>query len=148
CLPWRQLCRFPGGRVGARRDAARAPRRAAARAPLAAQTSYRRRWARRAASARAGQGGTMPIERFAADVVVRNAFVRTLDAQDAAVQAVAIRGDRIVGLGTDAEMESLTDTRTRVLDAGGRTVLPAFIDTHSHLNDAALTREYRVDYET
>ena len=90
----------------------------------------------------------MPIERFAADVVVRNAFVRTLDAQDAAVQAVAIRGDRIVGLGTNAEMESLTDARTRVLDAGGRTVLPAFIDTHSHLNDAALTREYRIDYET
>jgi predicted amidohydrolase YtcJ len=90
----------------------------------------------------------MPIERFAADVVVRNAFVRTLDAQDAAVQAVAVRGDRIVGLGTNAELESLIDDRTRVLDAGGRIVLPAFLDTHSHLNDAALTREYRVDYET
>jgi predicted amidohydrolase YtcJ len=90
----------------------------------------------------------MAIERYAADIIIRNAFVRTLDARDAAVQAVAIRGDRIVGLGSHTEVESVADAQTRVLDAGGRTVLPAFIDTHSHLNDAALTREYRIDYET
>jgi predicted amidohydrolase YtcJ len=90
----------------------------------------------------------MPIQRRAADVIITNAFVRTLDPQDSAVQAVAVSGDRIIGVGTHTELESLIDGQTRVLDAGGRTVLPAFLDTHSHLNDAALTREYRIDYET
>src|SRR5262249_9718840 len=65
-----------------------------------------------------------------------------------AVRAVAVSGDRIIGLGSPAELESLIDGQTRVLDAGGRTVLPAFLDTHSHLNDGALSREYRIDYET
>src|SRR5215211_4222667 len=90
----------------------------------------------------------MPVERHAADVIVVNGFVRTLDARDSAVQAVATRGDRIIGLGSNAEIEALADERTRVIDAGGRTVLPAFIDTHSHFNDAAMTRAYRIDYET
>jgi hypothetical protein len=90
----------------------------------------------------------MAIERYAADLVVQNAFVRTLDAGDRAVQAIAVRGERIIGLGTNDELSALIDRQTRVLDAGGRTVLPAFIDTHSHFNDAALTREYRIDYET
>ena len=90
----------------------------------------------------------MPVERHAADVIVVNGFVRTPEARDSAVQAVATRGDRIVGLGSNTEIESLADERTRVIDAGGRTVLPAFIDTHSHFNDAALTRAYRIDYET
>src|SRR5262245_6364098 len=90
----------------------------------------------------------MPIQRRAADIIIHNAFVRTLDPHDVAAQAVAVCGDRIIGLGTPAELEPLIDAQTRVLDARGRTVLPAFLDTHSHLNDAALTREYRIDYET
>src|SRR3712207_4326664 len=90
----------------------------------------------------------MPVQRYAADVIVTNAFVRTLDARDSAVQAVATMGDRIIGLGSNAEVEALADDRTCVIDADGRTVLPAFIDTHSHFNDAAMTRAYRIDYES
>jgi predicted amidohydrolase YtcJ len=90
----------------------------------------------------------MPIQRHAADTILVNGFVRTLDARDSAAQAVAVRDERIVGLGSNAEMESIADDQTRVIDAGGRTVLPAFMDTHSHFNDAAMSRAYRIDYET
>jgi predicted amidohydrolase YtcJ len=38
----------------------------------------------------------MPIQRRAADVIITNAFVRTLDPQDSAVQAVVVSGDRIM----------------------------------------------------
>lgn len=48
-------------------------------------------------------------------------------------EALACRGDRILKVGTDREIAPLIGTRTEVLDAGQRLVLPGFVDAHVHL---------------
>ena len=50
----------------------------------------------------------------------------------ARVQAMAVRGDRILSVGTDAEIRSLKGHETKVVDLGGRFVMPGFNDAHLH----------------
>ncbi|HSD67316.1 MAG TPA: amidohydrolase [Vicinamibacteria bacterium] len=68
-----------------------------------------------------------------ADLVLRNATVRTVDAKRPRAEAVAVRGRRIAAVGTNAEVLALVGPRTRVLDLAGRTVVPGFEDSHAHL---------------
>jgi predicted amidohydrolase YtcJ len=67
-----------------------------------------------------------------ADTVIRNATIATMDEQMPFCEAVAVREGRIAAAGTAAEMEPFTGPSTEVLDAGGRTMLPGFIDSHCH----------------
>ncbi len=67
------------------------------------------------------------------DVLIRNARVYTVDDSQPWAEAVAIRGDRIVWVGSDAEADQQHDDRTRVIDAEGRLLLPGFIDSHNHI---------------
>ncbi len=66
------------------------------------------------------------------DLVVLNATVRTLDPSQPRAEAVAALGGRIVAVGTTAELRALAGPRARVIDAGGRLVLPGFNDAHVH----------------
>lgn len=68
---------------------------------------------------------------MAADLVILNGIVRTM-ADTAAAEAVAIVGNRIVAVGATAEIKPFIGPRTRVMDAGGRLVLPGFNDAHVH----------------
>lgn len=72
-----------------------------------------------------------------ADTLIRNARVLTVDPSSRIAQAVAIRGDRIVAVGTDAEVGALTGPKTRVIDAGGKTLMPGLYDSHVHPLGAA-----------
>ena len=56
------------------------------------------------------------------------------------VQAMAIRGDKIMALGTNDEMLRFAGPQTKKLDVKGRAVFPGFIDTHNHLHDGAVGR--------
>lgn len=67
-----------------------------------------------------------------ADTVITNGRVLTVDAQDTVAEAVAIRGKYILDVGSAAEMAAYVDEHTKVIDAGGKTVMPGFIDTHIH----------------
>ncbi|MDQ3997878.1 MAG: amidohydrolase family protein, partial [Gemmatimonadota bacterium] len=71
-----------------------------------------------------------------ADFMVRNARIWTGDSARPYAQAVAVRGDRIVGVGTSASMARHRAAHTRVVDAGGRFVAPGFIDNHTHFERA------------
>lgn len=73
----------------------------------------------------------------AADVVVVHARVLTLDPEFRVAEALAIRGDRILAVGSDAEIDRLRGPATRVIDAGGRTVMPGLYDSHVHPLGAA-----------
>ena len=68
-----------------------------------------------------------------ADLVLRNAVVHTVDAKRPRAEAVAIRANRIVAVGTNAEAQGFVGPRTRVLDLAGSTVVPGFDDSHAHL---------------
>jgi predicted amidohydrolase YtcJ len=72
-----------------------------------------------------------------ADLIIHHAHVVTADAKFSVVQAIAIRGDRIVALGDDRDILRLRGPKTRLLDAGGRTVLPGLYDSHVHPVGAA-----------
>jgi predicted amidohydrolase YtcJ len=67
-----------------------------------------------------------------ADLVVVNGRVRTMDSARREAEAVAVRGNRIVAVGTDAEIRRMAGARTRVVDAKGASVLPGFNDAHVH----------------
>ena len=69
--------------------------------------------------------------------VIRNARAITLDAGDHIAQAVAIRGDRIIAVGTDEQIRPLVGPATKVVDAGGKTLLPGLYDSHVHPLGAA-----------
>ena len=67
-----------------------------------------------------------------ADLIVVDGKVVTADSAFRIVEAVAVRQGRIVAVGTNADVRSLTGPSTRVVDASGRTVVPGLIDTHVH----------------
>lgn len=67
-----------------------------------------------------------------ADLVLVNGKVFTCDAENSAHEAVAIRGDHFVAVGTSDEIRELVGDETRVIDLNGQLLLPGFIDTHVH----------------
>jgi predicted amidohydrolase YtcJ len=72
-----------------------------------------------------------------ADVIFYNGVILTmLDSPDP-VEALAIIGDRIVAMGSAAEILTMTNDSTIMIDLEGRTLMPGFVDPHTHLfNDA------------
>lgn len=72
-----------------------------------------------------------------ADVVLLNGKIVTVDDRFTIAQALAIRGERIVATGSNAEVEKLKGGATRVIDLAGRTVIPGLIDNHAHYMRAA-----------
>jgi predicted amidohydrolase YtcJ len=71
-----------------------------------------------------------------ADVIVRNGRIWTGDTLRPYAEAVAIRGERIIAVGSNAAADAHRSPRTRVIDATGRFVTPGFIDDHTHFNQA------------
>jgi predicted amidohydrolase YtcJ len=72
------------------------------------------------------------------DLIVHNAQVYTADAADRTAEAVAIRGNQILRVGSNREINRLRRPQTTMIDAGGATVLPGFNDTHVRLVDGGL----------
>lgn len=67
-----------------------------------------------------------------ATLVFRNGNVLTMNAGRTVAQAVAVRGNEIVAVGSDAEVATLIGKHTRVIDLHGQTLMPGFIDAHIH----------------
>ncbi len=78
-----------------------------------------------AAGAAAGTGSP-------ADLVLRNGAIYTVDAVRSWAETVAVRGDRIVFVGSDPDVAPFLGPKTQVVDLGGRFVLPGFHDRHTH----------------
>jgi predicted amidohydrolase YtcJ len=73
-----------------------------------------------------------------ADIIVIHARVYTENPKQPWAQAVAIRGGKIVAVGEDATIEKRRGMGTKVINAGGKLVLPGFTDCHVHLLKGAL----------
>jgi predicted amidohydrolase YtcJ len=67
-----------------------------------------------------------------ADLIVRNAKVSTLDPAKPEADAFAVRGEKFIAVGTEQEVMPLRGDQTRVIDAGGRRVIPGLNDSHIH----------------
>ncbi len=67
-----------------------------------------------------------------ADLVIVNGHVATVDTARPTAAAVAVKGDRIAAVGSDAEIRRYIGPETRVLDVGGSLVMPGFIEGHGH----------------
>ena len=70
--------------------------------------------------------------RPAADLIITNAKIWTVDKSLPMAQAVAILGDRIVAVGSSADIDAWRGPNTHVIDAGGKLLLPGFNDAHVH----------------
>jgi predicted amidohydrolase YtcJ len=89
-----------------------------------------------------------------ATLIVTNATVYTVDKQHPKAEAVAVIGDRIVAVGSRADIDLWRGPKTKVIDAGGKLLLPGFNDAHVHfiqggaqleqvqLTDAATPEEF------
>jgi predicted amidohydrolase YtcJ len=92
--------------------------------------------------------------RPSADLIIADAKVWTVDKAHPEAQSVAILGERIVAVGSNADVDSWRSPNTQVIDAGGKLLLPGFNDAHVHfidgglsldnikLNDATSTKEF------
>jgi predicted amidohydrolase YtcJ len=89
-----------------------------------------------------------------ASLIVTNAVVYTVDKQQPQAEAVAVIGDRIVAVGSRTDIDLWRGPKTKVIDAGGKLLLPGFNDAHVHfiqggaqleqvqLTDAATPEEF------
>lgn len=74
----------------------------------------------------------MPVRAQPIDTLLVNGRILTQDVRAPIVDALAIRDDRIVATGDDAVLRARASPATRVVDLGGRTVIPGLIDSHIH----------------
>ena len=68
-----------------------------------------------------------------ADLVIINGKVLTIDKDNPTAEAIAIKGENIIAVGTTSEISALIEKNsTKIIDAGGRLVIPGFNDAHVH----------------
>jgi predicted amidohydrolase YtcJ len=81
-------------------------------------------------------GATLGQDRTAggigADLVLLGGKILTVEDRAPRAQAFAVKNGRFIAVGTDAQVRTLVVPGTEVIDAGGATVTPGFIDTHAH----------------
>ena len=71
------------------------------------------------------------------ELLIRNARVYTVEKDRPWAEAIAIKGDRIIWVGSNSDASRQVSTSARVIDAGGRLVLPGFIDCHNHIDSGS-----------
>lgn len=76
---------------------------------------------------------TLQAQAPAADIVLTNGKIITVDDRFSVQQAIAVRGDRIVAVGTNQEINRSAGPNTRRIDLAGRSVVPGMIDNHAHI---------------
>ena len=86
-----------------------------------------------------------PFETQRAELILHNANVLTIDDANPLAEAIAIAGDRILAVGSNDEVMNLATSTTRRIDLAEKTVVPGFIDAHTHLGYSGLRHLSRVD---
>ena len=80
-----------------------------------------------------------------ADLALLHGKIITVDDGDRIAQAVAIAGDKIIAVGTDADIATFVGPRTRRIDLHGLTVTPGLLDAHAHFSNGGADRLYLLD---
>jgi predicted amidohydrolase YtcJ len=103
------------------------------------------RISRREFSVALGAFALVPFERSEPDLILHNGNIWTVNARAPRAQAVAISAGRFMAVGSNDEVLALAGGRARKIDLGGKTVLPGFIDAHSHPSIAGRAHLVSVD---
>ena len=74
-----------------------------------------------------------------ADMIIINGKILTVDEQFTIAEALAIKEDKIIAVGSNHEISKLADSHSTIIDAAGRTVIPGIIDAHLHPEMASLS---------
>jgi len=80
-----------------------------------------------------------------AETVIKNANIMTMDTGRPRAEAVAMTHGRFAGVGSNEDMEGLIGPGTNVVDMGGKTVLPGFIDAHIHVLNSGVRHVMAAD---
>jgi predicted amidohydrolase YtcJ len=81
-----------------------------------------------------------------ADILFKNGNVYTANDSSPKAEAIAVKADRIIFVGSNADAQKFVGTNTRVVDLHGNTVLPGFADAHQHLSGVGF-REMTLNLE-
>jgi len=73
----------------------------------------------------------------AADVILHNGKILTVDRSFTIAEAIAVRGKEIAAVGSNEQILAMAGPNTKKIDLKGRTVIPGLIDTHNHIHDYA-----------
>src|SRR5580704_3716011 len=85
------------------------------------------------------------MDRVEPEVILFNGNFWTVNPRQPRAQAVAISGGRFLAIGSNDEVLALASGSAKKIDLGGKTVLPGFIDAHSHPAEAGLSHLRMVD---
>lgn len=75
------------------------------------------------------------------DLLLRNGVIYTMDEARPNAEALAVRGGRILAVGTEAEVRRASGEPARTIDLAGKTVVPGLIDAHGHMENLGLSLE-------
>jgi hypothetical protein len=78
---------------------------------------------------------------------VTNARVITVDENQPAAQAFAVKRDRFVAVGSSSDIRNLATSNTEIIDAEGMTITPGFIDAHTHASGAGVNELVQVNVD-
>ena len=87
-----------------------------------------------------------PAQTNSADLVFKSANIYTANDAAPRAEAVAVKGEQIVFVGSNSDVEKFVGKTTRVIDLKGRTLLPGFTDSHQHLEGVGF-REMTLNLE-
>ncbi len=84
----------------------------------------------------------MSLNHLGPDLILFNGKVITVDDRFSIADAIAVKGDRIIGVGAGDEFRRHADEQTRLIDASGSAVIPGLIDAHAHMDREGLKDVY------
>ena len=76
---------------------------------------------------------------LSADLILLHGKIVTVDQNFTIVEAVAIKKDKIIAVGSNKEIRKLADKQTKIVDLKGKTVIPGLIDAHAHPELASIS---------
>ncbi|HET9786046.1 MAG TPA: amidohydrolase family protein, partial [Pyrinomonadaceae bacterium] len=93
-----------------------------------------------------GVNGSDPEIQTTADLIFKNGNVYTVNSNRPKAEAIAVKADRIVFVGSNVEAQRYVGSSTRVIDLMGKTVVPGMTDAHQHLSGVGF-REMTLNLE-
>jgi predicted amidohydrolase YtcJ len=82
-----------------------------------------------------------------AETIIHNARITTLDPKSPEVDAIAIAGGKVLAIGAEADMRKLADGKTKMINGGGRRIIPGLNDSHTHLIRGGLNYNMELRWE-